>query len=601
MRQFQQNIDNKTNADEIFGKAYDRNVLKKLWPYIRRYKLLVFLSVIAMLTYTFAQVSLPLIIKHAIDVYVETKNIQGLQTIFYLFLFAGAIIAISNYAQQYLIAIAGQKILYDLRSDTFNHLQKLSMHFYNRTETGRIMSRMMGDVFQLQEFLNIVISAATDIFVLSGIIFAMTLISPKLALLAMIATPILILSLVVWQPRAIKTYISARRTVSSVNSNLNQNLTGIRAVQGMNRQKINMNIFDKLNLENLSSNNKAAAISAVIGPIIELLSVMSIGLILFFGSQMITSNVIEIGTLVAMILYIERFYGPLRNITLHYTMLQRSMASGARIIELLETPIEEQDSPSKPNLPTLKGSIEIKNLNYSYPNSGQILKNINLSIKPGQTVALVGETGSGKTTLISLITRLYEIEKGNGQILIDGFQINQITKKSLLDQVSIVLQDPFLFLGTIRENIKYNRPEMPDEEMMIATKTINAHQFISELENGYDTFLHEKGENLSIGQRQLISFSRAIAHNPRLLILDEATSSIDSKFENLIQSALETLLKGRTAIVIAHRLSTIRNSDKIIVLKNGEVAEQGTHHELINQKGIYADLSKIHSTNNKTS
>jgi len=277
-------------------------------------------------------------------------------------------------------------------------------------------------------------------------------------------------------------------------------------------------------------------------------------------------------------------------------MLQRSMASGARIVELLETPIEKQDSPSNPNLPILQGNLEIKNLNYSYPNSQQILKNINLSIKPGQTLALVGETGSGKSTLISLITRLYEIEKDNGQILIDGFPINQISKKSLLDQMSIVLQDPFLFSGTIRENIKYNRPEMPDEEMLTATKAINAHQFISELENGYDSFLYEKGENLSIGQRQLISFARAIAHNPRLLILDEATASIDSKFENLIQSALETLLKGRTAIVIAHRLSTIRNSDKIVVLKNGEIAEQGTHDELINHKGIYADLSKIHSS-----
>ena len=243
MRNFQREIGGKTNADEIFGKAYDRNVLKKLWPYIIRYKLLVFLSVLAMLAYTFAQVSLPLIIKHAIDVYVENRNTQGLQTTFYLFILTGSIIGISNYAQQYLIARAGQKILYDLRHDTFKHLQKLPMHFYNSTETGRIMSRMMGDVFQLQEFLNIVISAATDIFVLSVIIFAMTIISPKLALLAMLATPILILSLFIWQPIAIKTYVSARRAVSGVNSNLNQNLTGIRAVQSMNRQKINMNIF----------------------------------------------------------------------------------------------------------------------------------------------------------------------------------------------------------------------------------------------------------------------------------------------------------------------------------------------------------------------
>ena len=598
MRSFQKiqrNTSEKNNSDEIFGKAYDKNVLKKLWPYISRYKLLVSLSIIAMLVYTFAQVSLPLIIKYAIDVYVQTKDKQGLQTIFLLFVFVGVIIAISNYTQQYLVARAGQKILYDLRSDTFKHLQKLSMHFYNSTETGRIMSRIMGDVFQLQEFLNIVISAATDIFVLLGIIIAMTIMSPKLALLAMIATPILIFALIIWQPIAIKTYISARKAVSGVNSDLNQNLTGIRAVQSMNRQQININVFNKLNLANQSSNNKSAAISSVIGPIIEILSALSAGSILFFGSQMITSETIEIGTLVAMILYIERFYGPIRNITQHYTMLQRSMASGARIVELLETPIEKQDSRTNKELPSLKGNIEIKNLNYSYPKSHQILKNINLSIESGQTVALVGETGSGKSTLISLITRLYEIEKKDGEILIDGLPINQITKKSLLDQISIVLQDPFLFSGTIRENIKYNRQEMSDEQMINATKSINANQFISELENGYDTMLHEKGENLSIGQRQLISFARAIAHNPRLLILDEATASIDSKFENLIQSALETLLKGRTAIVIAHRLSTIRNSDKIIVLKNGEVAEQGNHNQLIKLNGIYSNLSKIHS------
>jgi ATP-binding cassette subfamily B protein len=323
---------------------------------------------------------------------------------------------------------------------------------------------------------------------------------------------------------------------------------------------------------------------------VDILMAVAIGLALFFGARMIGTKELEVGALIAFVIYIQRFFDPIRNLTMQYTQLQRSMASGSRIFGLLDTPLDLVDTPSATVLPKLRGEVEYRNVSFSYVQTEQVLKNVSLHIRPGETVALVGPTGAGKTTVVSLLARFYDVSHGEGAILVDGYDIRDVTRKSLASQMSMVLQEPFLFSGTVRENIKYNHTDASDRQMIEAAQAVGADDFIMRLQNGYDTYLQERGSNLSIGQRQLISFARAIVADPRILILDEATANVDSHSELLIQRALKKLLRGRTAVVIAHRLSTIRGADKIVVLNRGEIVELGTHGQLMGRRGLYAHL-----------
>ena len=389
-----------------------------------------------------------------------------------------------------------------------------------------------------------------------------------------------------------KAFIRVRTTIAIVNGALNENITGVRVVQSMDRQGRNLEIFNGKTHDYLSAELGASRIAASLLPPLDLLNVVAIGLVLFFGSRMISSAQ-EIGTLIALVMYIQRFFDPIRSLTTQYTQFQRAMASGARIFELLDTDPDLVDTPNAKVLPTLKGEIDFQDVSFGYIPGEDILKGVNLHIKPGETVAVVGPTGAGKTTLISLLSRFYDVERGRGAILVDGHDIRDVTRRSLVSQISMVLQEPFLFSGTVRENIKYSHQAVTDEQMMEAARAVGAHEFIVRLEKGYDTLLEERGGNLSVGQRQLLSFARAIVADPRILILDEATANIDSFTEMLIQRALKSLLHGRTAVVIAHRLSTVRNADKIIVVNNGEIAEVGTHRQLIDHEGLYAHLYQM--------
>ena len=600
---------------ETFGRIYDKRVITRILPYVRPYRRLATFAFIAMLVYTGSQVAIPYLIKLGIDGYVENGNMRGLLTVFGLFVGTALAGLAANYLQQMFMARVGLGVLYDLRRAMFAHLQRLSLSYYDKTEVGRIMSRVQGDVWQLQELMSVVIMTTADLLSLGGIIVALLIMNLKLGLITLVVLPILGLTMGIWQPFAVRAFLRVRTAISIVNGALNENITGVRVVQALNRQKRNLELFDEKNTEHLKANLWAGKLSASLLPAVDILTAVAIVLAIYFGSRMVTGNELQIGVLVAFIMYIQRFFDPIRNLTMQYTQLQRSMASGARIFELLDVEPDLVDNPNASRLPQLKGDVVLKDLSFSYAASQEIvrldreapaangarggaampdvLRHLELHINPGETVAVVGPTGAGKTTLVSLISRFYDVPREKGAILVDGYDIRDVTRSSLAGQMSMVLQEPFLFSGTVRENIKYNHPWASDERMIEAAKAVGAHDIVMGLDAGYDTYLAERGINLSLGQRQLLSFARAIVADPRILILDEATANIDSYTEMLIQRALQRLLRGRTAIVIAHRLSTIRGADKIVVLNQGEIVEVGDHASLMERDGLYAHLYQM--------
>ncbi|MAO75321.1 MAG: multidrug ABC transporter [Chloroflexi bacterium] len=576
--------------EEYFGNAYDQRVILRLTPFIKPYRKLAIISIIAMLIYTLTLVVVPWMIGYGIDEFIANKDLSRLNILFVIFVIVSVINWVTNYIMQYAMQKVGQGVLFGLRKRLFGHVQKQSLSYFDNTEVGRLMSRVQGDVGQLQEFSALVVMSLGELLSLIGIVVALLIMNVKLGLITMIVIPILVVIMIAWQRFAKKTFVEVRRRISIVNGSFNENFAGVRVVQSLNRQKRNLELFDEKNLAHRWSNIVAGRYAAGLLPAVDILTAVAIILAILFGAQMVESQEIGVGVLVAFIMYIQRFFDPIRNLTMQYTQLQRSMASGSRIFDLMDRIPGLEDKENAYEMPEIQGSVEFKNVRFSYVEGEEVLKGINLKIAPGETVAIVGPTGAGKTSIVSVLSRFYGVQPGNGSILVDGIEITDVTRESLVHQMSMVLQEPYLFSGTILENIRYNHSNVSDEQIILAAKAVGAHEFINKLPDGYHTYLAERGNNISLGQRQLISFARAIAPDPKILVLDEATASIDSHTETLIQQALKKVLHGRTAIVIAHRLSTIRGADKIVVLDSGQIVEIGTHETLMAQKHLYFEL-----------
>ena len=574
--------------EEDQGTLYDHRVAVRLLAYLRPHRVRVAATILSIIVYTGTVVALPWIVKWAIDEYIRTGRLSAVNIAVSAFLAISALQLAFNYLHLRLGAFIAQQVLLTLRVELFGHLQGLSMSYFDRSEVGKIMSRIQNDVQQLQEFMFIVVVSVADVLSIAGITVAMFALSPRLALITLAVVPPLIGLLAVWQYYARSAFLRVRQALGVVNSGLQENISGVRVVQSLGREQTNIRRFRRSNDDHLGANLQATRYTSVLLPSVEVLISISLALVIFFGGSMVLDRSLEVGVLVAFALYIQRFFDPVRNLTMQYSELQRAMASGVRVFQLLDVKPEIADSPNATVLHDLQGEIAYEGVSFHYGDGTPVLQNIDLKVSPGETVALVGPTGAGKTTLVSLALRLYDVT--GGRITIDGHDIRDLAREPLVRQMAIVLQEPFLFSGTVSENIRHSHAEVSDNQVVEAAKAVGAHEFISALAKGYDTHLQERGTNLSTGQRQLISFARALVVRPKILILDEATANIDAHSEALIQHGLTELLKTTTALVIAHRLSTVRNADRILVLDNGRVVEEGDHDQLIAIGGLYARL-----------
>jgi ATP-binding cassette subfamily B protein len=590
-------LNNIYQEEEILGKAYDGRLMKRLLKYLKPYIFYVILAVFLMFFYTGLNLAGPYLIKLAIDDYITPRNLDGFSNILLIFLIVLIFQFLVQLYQIYLMQWIGQNVLYDLRTKIFRHLQTLSLSFFTKNPVGRLVTRVTTDVETLNQLFSAgIVAIFGDIFLLFGIIIVLLKIHLQLALVTFSVLPFLFYITIVFRKKVREGFRQIRTRIAKINSYLQENISGMPIVQIFNRERKNYFKFNELNDSHLQAHLKTIFYFAIFFPMVELVAAMAIALIIWYGGLQFNSGNVTFGVLVAFIQYARRFFRPISDLSEKYNILQAAMASSERIFKVLdeEPGIKNLSQPLK--IKNFKGEIEFKDVWFSYnnekPDEGtMVLKDISFKVQPGEKIAIVGYTGAGKTTIISLLCRFYDIIRG--KILIDGIDIKNLTVHDLRSYIGIVLQDVFLFAGDIESNIRLGNRNISPEQVTQAAKDVHVHRFIDKLPKKYKEEVKERGSTFSLGQKQLLSFARALAFNPSILILDEATSSVDTETELLIQDALKRLMENRTAIIIAHRLSTIKNCDRIIVLHKGQIREIGTHLQLLQKKGVYYRLYKL--------
>lgn len=583
---------NKYDVDEVVEQKFDIKQLKRLVDYIRPYKGKMFFVLVLMLSSSGLGMFLPKFLQIEMDKYIPDKDIKA---IVILTVLAGIIVLYSVISTRIKIDVTtkvGQDIIHTIREDIFKHLQELPFSYYDERPHGKIQVRVVNYVNNLSDLLsNGIINTITDLCNLIFILIFMFVMSPKLTLICLCGLPVLIIYVVFLKRRQSHAWQVQSNKQSNLNAYIAESINGIRVTQAFVREEKNMDIFNDLSMSYKNAWLKAVYYNFAMGPMVDLISTITTSFIYVVGVSCIINggqSGVTVGVLIAFTAYISRFWAPINTIASFYNSLLTAISYLERIFETIDEPVEVKDAPDATDMPPIKGDVSFEHVRFSYEDGVPILKDVSFDVKQGQTIAIVGPTGAGKTTIVNLLSRFYNVD--SGEVLIDGIDISKVKIHSLRTQMGVMMQDSFIFSGTIMDNIRYGNKTATDEEVIKAAKTVCAHDFIMEMEDGYNTQVNERGSRLSVGQRQLISFARALLANPAILILDEATSSIDTETEIVLQEGLNNLLKGRTSFIIAHRLSTIKNADTIMYIDKGGIVEAGSHDELLENKGAYYDL-----------
>ncbi len=580
---------NSVKDDEYMRTIDKKNTLVRLFGYLLTYKFSIACVILIMLVTVSISIINPLLIKQAIDIYIAKEDMKGLFRLGLLALGLNTVFVILIKVRMYLMAKISNKVLLTIRQELYTHIQKLSFSFFDSRPTGKILARIIGDVNSLKDVLsNSVTTLLPDFITICAVVVIMLFYNWRLALASMISLPIMICSLWYIQTKSHVRWRIHRKKSSNLNAFIHEDLSGMRIIQSYTAEDETEESFDHLLKEHRDSFVKAVVLNDAFFPVVDLCWGLGTIAMYFTAVKLLGFGADNVGTMIAFGTYIGMFWNPIMNLSNFYNQLVTNVTGAERIFDILDTKPEIEDGADVEELPTIEGSVRFDHVSFAYDTDTMVLNDVSFQVKPGETIALVGPTGAGKTTIVNLISRFYDIQQGN--IFIDGYNIKDVSIESLRNQLGIMTQENFLFSGTVKDNIRYGKLDATDEEIISAAKAVNAHDFIMKLEKGYDTELKERGAGLSIGQRQLLAFARTMVSMPKILILDEATSSIDTHTELLVQQGIEALLKGRTSFVIAHRLSTIRKADRIFVIDDGGIKEEGSSEELLLKKGLYHDL-----------
>lgn len=574
---------------EAISGEFDLKILARLLGYTAGFRLQIAGAVAVTLVNTAASILRPYLLKLAIDGPLTTGDLRGLDIIAFLYLCAGIVLFGAIGARQWIVSWLGQQLLFALRQGLFQHLQRLSLGFYDRNRAGRIITRVTSDVRDISRLVTDgIVNTSSDLFVLVGILFVMLYMHWQLALLTFIVFPGLIAVAFFFKGKSRSAWRVSREDRSVMNGYFAESILGVRVTQAFTRQAENLRRFTSLSDRYVRSTLKANGLSAAFSPTVSIINATAIMIIIWFGGVAVVQGTVTLGIMVAFLTYVQRFFQPLQSMSSRFNQMQSAMAASERVFALLDQKPDIRNVPDARPLPAVNGHVKFEDVVFEYTAHTPVLHGISLDAQPGELIAIVGHTGAGKTSIINVLCRFYDIR--SGKVTIDGHDIGSVTIDSLREQIGLVLQEPFLFSGTVKENIRYGRLDATDEEIVAAAKAVRLHDFVDAQPFRYETLVGERGTQLSIGQRQLLSFARALIADPRILVLDEATSSVDTETEQQIQEALALLMRGRTSFVIAHRLSTIQNADQVIVMDRGKIIEQGTHKELLRQRGDYFQL-----------